>query len=93
MSKWVYTDDRGCIMGVNNNNMTGNTGWQQADAVALTVNDILTDDHGAALYKLEGGEAVERTQEEREADWPDDPEDRVDMNSVMYALLGVNQNA
>ena len=73
MSTWVYLDDRDCIMAVNPNDMTGNTGWQQADDVGLTVDDQLTDDHGAALYKLVKGKAVERSEEERKADWPDDP--------------------
>ena len=72
MSKWVYTDDRGCIYGINPNDMTGNTGWQEAEGVALTVDDALFDEHGAALYKLENGAAVARTEAERRGDWMED---------------------
>ncbi len=39
----------------------------------MTPEDQLTDDHGAALYKVVNGTVQERTQEEREADWPPDP--------------------
>lgn len=64
--------DNGRVFGLNDNNMTGNSGWQQVNTV-LTPEDQLTDDHGAALYKVVNGTVQERTQEEREADWPPDP--------------------
>lgn len=64
--------DNGRIFGLNANDMTGNSGWQQVNTV-LTPEDQLTDDHGAALYKVVNGTVQERTQEEREADWPPDP--------------------
>ena len=86
MSKWIYTDDRGCIMGINNNDMTGNTGWQQEDKVTLTVDDRLTDEKGAALYKLVKGKAVERTEEERMADWPEEPEPTPSMPEQIAAI-------
>lgn len=90
MSTWVYLDERDCIMAVNPNDMTGNTGWQQADDVGLAVDDRLTDDHGAALYKLVNGEAVERSQQEREADWPDDPEPTPSVPEQIAALQEQN---
>lgn len=34
----------------------------------------LYDDHGACMYKLINGAAVERSEEERMADWPEEPE-------------------
>lgn len=69
---WVYTDqDR--IMGLNNNNMAGNDGWQQAE-IELDINAQLFDEKGAALYKLVNGQKVLRTEEERAADWQPDPE-------------------
>ena len=61
--------DAGRIFALNENDMSGNTGWEEIET-NLTVNDPLTDDHGAALYKVVDGASVERTQEEREADWP-----------------------
>lgn len=71
MSTWVYLDNRGCIMAANPNDMTGNTGWQEIEA-EINPDSSLTDERGAALYKLAGGEVVERSEEERKADWPDD---------------------
>ena len=69
---WVYTDqDR--ITGLNNNNMAGNDGWQQAE-IDLDINAQLFDEKGAALYKLVNGQKVLRTEEERRADWQPDPE-------------------
>jgi len=71
---YAYVDD-GRIFALNENDMSGNTGWEEIET-GLTVNDPLTDNHGAALYKVVNGASVERTQEEREADWPE-PEPRV----------------
>ena len=69
---WVYTDqDR--ITGLNNNDMGGNDGWQQAN-VDLDINAQLFDEKGAALYKLLNGQKILRTEQERMADWPPDPE-------------------
>ena len=67
----VYTDDRHCILSVCNDDLSGCSDWQRAD-IDLTPDDILTDDHGAALYRLENGAVVIRDEEERRADWPEE---------------------
>ncbi len=67
----VYTDARNCILSVCYDDLSGCSDWQRAD-IDLTPNSNLTDDHGAALYRLENGEVVERTVEERQADWPEE---------------------
>lgn len=69
---FAFVDD-GRVLALNSGDMTGNTGWQQVNTT-LTPNDRLTDDHGAALYKVVNGTTQERTQQEREADWPPEPE-------------------
>lgn len=53
--------------------MSGNTDWYctTVDALGLTMDDALWDDHGACLYKVEDGAAVLRSEEERRADWPE----------------------
>lgn len=56
------------------NDMTGNTGWQRMPMgkLGLCMDDDLTDEHGACLYRLEDGVAVLRPEEERRQDWPDE---------------------
>lgn len=65
-----YVDDQGRLLGLNEADMSGNSGWMPV-ATVLTVSDPLTDDHGAALYKVVNGTVQERSQQEREADWPE----------------------
>lgn len=67
-----YVDNQGRLLGLNEADMGGNSGWQQI-ATDLSVNDPLTDDHGAALYKVVNGTTQNRSQQEREADWPPEP--------------------
>ena len=43
-----YVDDQGRLLGLNEADMSGNSGWMPV-ATVLTVSDPLTDDHGAAL--------------------------------------------
>ena len=62
--------DNGRVFALNANDMSGNSGWQEVNTT-LTPADQLTDDHGAALYKVVNGTTQERTQQEREADWPE----------------------
>ena len=69
---FAFVDD-GRVLALNSRDMTGNSGWQQVNTT-LTQDDRLTDDHGAALYKVVNGTTQERSQQEREADWPPDPE-------------------
>lgn len=68
---FAFVDD-GRVLALNEGNMAGNSGWQQVNTV-LTPADQLTDDHGAALYKVVNGTTQARTQQEREADWPPEP--------------------
>ena len=67
-----YVDDQGRLLGLNEADMSGNSGWMPV-ATVLTVSDPLTDDHGAALYKVVNGTVQERSKQEREADWPPAP--------------------
>ena len=73
------------IDAVNPNNKDGCTGWQEIPD-GLTVNSPLTDEKGAFLYKLVDGAIVERSQEEREADWPPEPEPPTTLEDVVEGL-------
>lgn len=68
---WLYVDYLSRVLCANPNDMTGNTGWEQAEVPEDFDIDLLYDSHGAALYKLIDGELVTRTEEERQADWPE----------------------
>lgn len=70
MDKWLYIDSAGRVLGANPNDMEGNTGWEQAEVPKDFDINQLYDDHGAALYKIVGGKLIERSEEERQADWP-----------------------
>ena len=83
---WVYTDEQSRVLACGPNNMAGNSGWQEAD-VPLTVDSTLMDDHGAALYLLRGGELITRTEQERMADWPPDPEPSEDEQIIEAARI------
>lgn len=65
----VYTDSRNCILSICLDDLSGCSDWQLAD-IALTPQDDITDSHGVALYRLESGEVIVRSEEERQADWP-----------------------
>ena len=69
----VYTDSRHCILSICRDDLSGCSDWQLAD-IALTPEDDVTDSHGAALYRLENGEVITRSEEERMADWPAEEE-------------------
>lgn len=60
------------LLALNESEMAGNSGWEPV-ATGLNPKDRLVDEHGAALYKIVSGSIQERTQEEREADWPPAP--------------------
>lgn len=85
-----YMDSEKRIMSICNDDLTGTSDWYRGE-IGLTVNDNLTDDHGAFLYKLENGIAVERAIEERMADWPEEPEPEATLEDYAEALsrLGV----
>lgn len=66
-------DDEGRVLSVCPDDLSGTSGWLRGD-IPISPADDLTDDHGAALYKLDNGAIVPRSREEREADWPAEPE-------------------
>ena len=66
-------DDEGRVLSVCPDDLSGTSGWFRGD-IPISPADDLTDDHGAALYKLDNGAIVPRSREEREADWPAEPE-------------------
>lgn len=68
---FAYVSD-GRLMALCAADMTGNTDWQEI-TTDLTPEDRLQDEKGAALYKIVKGKVKERTQAEREADWPPEP--------------------
>ena len=68
---FAFVDD-GRVFALNAADMSGNSGWQQVNTT-MTPEDRLTDERGAALYKVVNGTTQERTQQEREADWPPIP--------------------
>ena len=65
----VLLDNRNCILSVCRDDLSGCSDWQNAD-IQLTPEDDITDSHGAALYRLDDGELMERPEEERREDWP-----------------------
>lgn len=65
MSNWVYTDDRGRVLGSNPNDMSGNSGWH---GVTGPVPELLLSPEGVPRYKLADGEVIERTAAEISAD-------------------------
>lgn len=71
----ICTDERGCIISLCPDDLTGTTGWQLAEGnFNLTIKDDLFDLYGAPLYTLTDGQAIERFEEERMVDWPPEPE-------------------
>ena len=74
------------------NDMSGNSDWylSTVQALGLDMDSELYDDHGACLYRLENGAAVLRTEEERRADWPEEPEEPPTMEERMDAVEADN---
>lgn len=70
MNIWLYLDERRRILGANPNDMTGNTGWEQAEAPEDFDPNNIWDEYRVPLYKFVDGEIAERSEEEREADRP-----------------------
>ena len=71
MNMFLYIDYARRVLGANPNDMTGNTGWEHAEVPDDFDIDQIYDDHGAALYKLVDGQLIERSEDERKADWPE----------------------
>lgn len=85
MDMWLYTDYAGRVLGANSNDMTGNTGWEQDEVPEDFDINMLYDEHGAALYKLVDGELATRSEEERQADWPEPEPVPVDQTRQLRA--------
>ena len=74
MKIWLLSDDAGRVLAINENDMTGNSGWRGTteEALGLSAVDELRDDRGAALYELHDGAAAPRSDADRQADWTED---------------------
>ena len=73
--------------------MSGNTDWYWMElddetAAKLTERN-LNDDHGAAYYKMVDGNVVERTEEERQAEWQPEPEPEATVDDYREMLRGL----
>ena len=77
------------ILSIAPGDLSGCSDWYKGE-IGLT-NDELFDAHGAPLYKLVGGIAVMRPEEERMAEWTPEPEPEPTADDYREALekLGV----
>lgn len=84
----VCTDAENRITSLSPYDMTGNTDWHctTVDALGLAMDSELWDDHGACLYKVEDDVAVLRSEEERRADWPEEPDTAQSQEERIAAL-------
>ena len=64
-------DADGRITSLCPHDMAGNSDWYTStvETLGLGMDAELWDDHGAAMYRLEDGVAVPRSEAERQADW------------------------
>lgn len=94
---YIYSDFMGRVCDLSPQNMEGNSGWTDADVTALGDDPeyaTLHDARGVLRYKLENGAAVQRTQEEMDADYepmpmPPTEEERIaELEAAMTVLLG-----
>lgn len=63
---WVYTDNDKRVLGTNENDMSGNTGWEHTNCA---LPESLFDARGIPMYKISGGKINPRTQAEMDADY------------------------
>lgn len=66
-----FLSENGCVLSLCPDDLYGCSGWYWGD-IGLAIDDPLCDEKGAALYKVVDGVAVERSEEERRADWPEE---------------------
>lgn len=85
MKMWALTDFENRLIALNPGNMDGCTDWVEITC-NLSISTPITDDRGAALYKIVNGEAVLRTQEEREKGWTQDVDHQASDDERMIAL-------
>lgn len=62
---YVYVDESNRVTAFNPNDLSGNTGWIEAEGESM---EPIEDEHGVPLYKLENGHIVARTEAEIAAD-------------------------
>jgi len=62
---FICVDEKERITAFNKNDLSGNTGWAEAEG---EITEPLEEGHGVPLYKLENGNIVPRTVEEIDAD-------------------------
>ncbi|MDD6076824.1 MAG: hypothetical protein PUB80_00145 [Clostridiales bacterium] len=62
---WIYVDHANCVIGANENDMSGNTGWVRADC---DVPEILFDERGIPMFRHIDGEIIPRERWEMDAD-------------------------
>lgn len=77
---------------IEQNDLTGNTDWIRVELneeTALLLTDHLLDDHGAPMYKWVDGVVIERTEEERRAEWPPDPEPEPDYRATCEQIFAI----
>lgn len=78
----ICLNDKYSIVSLCIDDLSGNTGWIRCDTnelgIDMTAN--LFDEHGAPMYKLIDGVAVERSIVERTEDWIDDYTPEIEVN-------------
>lgn len=83
---WVYVDFAGRLTAFNQNNMNGNTGWEEVNE---TVSEPIVEEHDVPIYKVISGHVVHRTQGEIEEDIPKpDPDPEIDDIELLNILMG-----
>lgn len=100
---FALTDERGCILEVNSSAFIGGEGWTAIDhgygdryrlAMGNYFPKPITDERGIPRYRWTGTEAIERTQEEMDADWvepkpePSDAERIEQLEQALAAFIG-----
>ena len=91
-------DADGRITSLCPHDMAGNSDWYTStvETLGLGMDAELWDDHGAAMYRLEDGVAVPRSEAERQADWPEEPDnlneptEESELAQAARILLGVD---
>lgn len=89
---WALVDFKDRLIALNPGSMEGCTDWKAVET-SLSVDDPITDEHGAALYRLEGETVIYRSEGERATEWPEEArsnqaiEERVDVLEEDTATL------
>lgn len=86
---WIYVDPANRVLGANDSDMSGNTGWVHADC---DVPENLFDERGIPMYRLSGGEIIPITAEEMDAAYVEHKTvptqlDRIEAQALYTALM------